>query len=239
MPAVAARYYFSFRSPYSWFATRQLFERYPDVAERVQFVPYWEPSNEVAEDLRRIHGAKVLYAPMSKAKHLYILADTKRMAAHLGYRLSWPVDRSPCWDVPHFAFIRAEAIGQGRRMMQEFMAARWELSENICDAGTVRRLAENCDIPADTFLQAPSDPATRSAGLVALSEAYRQSVFGVPFFTVGRQRFWGVDRLALFVAATRDAGLSGGEHGHLSGSPEQLIHIPVGAFDQDVVGGCG
>src|SRR4030095_2728769 len=36
-------FYFSLRSPYSWLAYRDLLDRYPDVAERVRWEPFWEP----------------------------------------------------------------------------------------------------------------------------------------------------------------------------------------------------
>ena len=37
------RWYFSFRSPYSWLAYRDLISRYQDVAELIDWLPFWEP----------------------------------------------------------------------------------------------------------------------------------------------------------------------------------------------------
>jgi 2-hydroxychromene-2-carboxylate isomerase len=238
MPVATPRYYFSFRSPYSWFATRLLSERYRDVGAQVRLVPYWEPGEQAAAELSERHGAKVLYAQMSKAKHLYILTDTKRMAAQLGYKMAWPVDRAPAWDVPHFAYVRAGLNGIGAPVMAELMAARWERGEDICQPDTIRRVAEKCAVEPEILLAAPGDPDSRAVGLSGLAEAYRQAVFGVPFFVAGRQRFWGVDRLALFVEAVRNADAAG-RAPRCGGSNEPDERFPVGALDQDLAGGCG
>lgn len=37
------RWYFSFRSPYSWMAYRDLMADHRDVAERIDWLPFWEP----------------------------------------------------------------------------------------------------------------------------------------------------------------------------------------------------
>ena len=49
MSRPAARYYFSFRSPYSWIATRVLEERLPGAyGGEIEYVPTWEPDDRTA-----------------------------------------------------------------------------------------------------------------------------------------------------------------------------------------------
>lgn len=81
------RFYFSLRSPYSWLAYRELMSRFADVAEVVQWRPYYEPDERSAE-LIRAHGAELPYAEMTRAKHFYILQDVARLTAARSVRVS-------------------------------------------------------------------------------------------------------------------------------------------------------
>src|ERR1700730_17100085 len=101
------RFYFSFRSPFSWLAHRDLTTRHAAIAERLEWIPFWEP-DETSERQLRDAGGSFCYTPMSRDKHLYILQDVRRLAAQRDLTVTWPVDRSPCWEVPHLAYFAAE-----------------------------------------------------------------------------------------------------------------------------------
>src|SRR5437588_10711604 len=108
------RLFFSFRSPYSWMAVERLRRALPDLFTRVELYPYWEPDPDTDRALRE-QGAELGYQQMVKAKHLYVLADTKRLATGLGLRMSWPVDIDPGWEVPHLAWLAARRAGVAGR----------------------------------------------------------------------------------------------------------------------------
>lgn len=194
------RFYFAFRSPYSWIASRLLKERYAIAFDRIEYIPYWEPDART-DELLRARGGKHLYHPMSKAKHLYILQDVKRLTTKLGYRLAWPIDQEPWWELPHLAYLAARRAGKGQAFIEAIYAARWERGENICAAEVVRCVAGEVGLDAEALLAAPDDESIRVEGVDALHTAYQNDVFGVPFFTLGYEKFWGVDRVEDFVAA--------------------------------------
>ncbi len=186
--------YFSLRSPFSWMALRRLEERVPELLERFDYIPFFEPDpSTMAELVAR--GGDFHYVDMSKAKHLYILADTKRLAGHFGYRMTWPVDVDPWWELPHLAWFKARELGVQREYYAAVMAARWERGEDICDTGTLRRTCDAAGLDGDLLVSAPQDPDMRELGVRALLDVYHDDVFGVPYFKVGRQRFWGLDRI--------------------------------------------
>src|ERR671922_138859 len=83
--------FFSFRSPFSWLLVERLRRHVADAHERIEFVPFWEPDPRMAAALAE-RDAGLHYVPMSKAKHLYILQDTKRLAGRLGLEMACPVD---------------------------------------------------------------------------------------------------------------------------------------------------
>ncbi len=107
------RCYFNLRSPYSWLAVHDLEHRYPDVAQAIQWRPFWEPGLRDQQWLRAA-GGSFPYSPMTKDKHLYILQDVKRLATDRGLTVRWPVDVDPRWEVAHHRISsRADTAGTG------------------------------------------------------------------------------------------------------------------------------
>ena len=88
------RLYFSFRSPFSWMTVVRLRQALPDAEDRIRFIPYWDPDERSRAALEAA-GATLPYVQMSRAKHLYILHDTKRQVDRLGLQMTWPVDVDP------------------------------------------------------------------------------------------------------------------------------------------------
>ena len=230
------RLYFSFRSPFSWLLMTRLRRHVPDVFERMETIPYWEPDAETARGLRE-RDAEILYADMSKAKHLYILQDTKRLAAGLGLKIAWPVDVDPWWEVSHLGWLRARRQGRAVELYDAIVAARWERGENISDPAVVARLAASVGLDGDEIAGAPSDPDMRSEGVDCLARAYEDDVFGVPYLRLGWQRFWGYDRLDAFLEAYLGSGVAPAAD-PLAGVPA-AVQSRVGAYDRDSAGGCG
>ncbi|WP_067464466.1 2-hydroxychromene-2-carboxylate isomerase [Actinomadura macra] len=196
------RFYFNLRSPYSWLAYRDLLDQYPDVAAQVEWAPFWEP-DETSLKLLAEAGGEFPFTPMSKAKHLYILQDVRRLAAGRGLAIAWPVDREPWWEVPHLAYLVAHRHGRGSEFIALAYRARWEEGRDICDPATVAGIGTELGLDAAEPAKAVDDPRVRAEGARALMEVYRDGVFGVPYFVNGFERFWGVDRLAAFAASVR------------------------------------
>jgi 2-hydroxychromene-2-carboxylate isomerase len=225
------RFYFSFRSPYAWMAVRQIQERLPSLFGLMQLIPYWEPDS-VTQELLRAHSATVLYQPMSRQKHMYILQDVKRLAARFGYRLAWPIDDNPWWDLPHLAYIKARRLGRGMEFLHAAFNARWEQGRNICVEETVRELALAVGLEPDSLSSAPSDGTVRDEGAGELLKAWNDDVFGIPFWVHGFHKFWGLDRLADF-AASLPAGMRDGA------AIPAPVQAKLGCYDSDTAGGCG
>lgn len=249
MSARKPRLYFSFRSPFSWFALRLLQERMPDADEKMEFIPFFEPDAEFERMLKERH-AEFHYVPMSKAKHLYILQDTKRLAARHGYPMKWPIDvGQPWWVLPHLGWLKARRLGVHREFYDAVTAARWERGEDICEADVLRRVLTDAGLDADTLIAATDDPEIRQEALEALELIHKDDVFGVPYFKAGFHRFWGLDRLDAFLthlgvppAGHEDAAAPGAslpvEGEPLAGIPAE-VRDSLGSMDHDTAGGCG
>ncbi|HET6212420.1 MAG TPA: DsbA family protein [Micromonosporaceae bacterium] len=224
-----ARFYFSFRSPYSWLAYRELVARHQDVCARLSWVPFWEPDERFRAALREL-GSDFSYVDMSAAKARYILQDVRRLVTKRGARLAWPVDRQPWWEVPHLAYLVAARQGRGPQFIERVYRARWEEGRDIHVPETIAGIAGELGLDPDEHARAAGDPAVRAEALRVLLAIHDDGVFGVPFFVHGWEKFWGLDRLDAFLAALdglRKEPPAGGK----------LIVEP--AADQGHAGGCG
>ncbi|MFE5119995.1 2-hydroxychromene-2-carboxylate isomerase [Streptomyces sp. NPDC056669] len=238
------RLYFNLRSPFSWMGLKRLEERFPQAPEVIEYYPYWDPDEKTRAALEE-RDSGFHYTQMSKAKHLYILLDTKRLSTQYGYTMSWPVDIDPWWELPHLAWLKARHLGRERDFYAAVSAARWERGENICDTEVLHRVAEAAGFDGDEMVAAAHDPALRAEGVDALAAAYDDDVFGIPYFKVGRHRFWGLDRVDGFldelIPALRKAGVDVAEpvpEAIDDQMPAALLER-VGAYDSDSAGGCG
>jgi 2-hydroxychromene-2-carboxylate isomerase len=226
------RLYFSFRSPYSWMTVRRLRAEVPDAWTALDWFPYWDPDAGTAAALAE-RGAELPYSPMSRAKHLYILFDTKRLAQREGLVMSWPVDVDPWWELPHLAWLWARRLGRAEQFYDAVVAARWQRGENICDPAVLRAAAAEAEVDAGAAVAAAGDPAVRAEGVDCLYAAYDDDVFGVPYLRWRRHRFWGFDRLDTFLATWRASAPPDAGPGRVP-APE-----PARAYDTDTAGGCG
>ncbi|HEX6074150.1 MAG TPA: DsbA family protein [Micromonosporaceae bacterium] len=228
-----ARFYFSLRSPYSWLAYRDLLTHHPDVADILEWRPFWEPDDGFLEMLTEA-GGRFPYVDMSRAKALYILQDVRRLANQRGLKVAWPVDRKPRWEVSHLAYLVAQRHGKGPEFIAGVYRARWEQARDISDPETIAAIGSELDLDPVELVTAEKHPEIRDAALRALQAVDADGVFGVPFFVVGREKFWGVDRLPDVVAAVR-ARQSAPEP-----VPESAVAEPVAAAgDLGHAGGCG
>ena len=202
MPRAARppRFYFSLRSPYNFFALHDLRAHHPDVLDRLDWRPFWEPDETSQKQLAE-SGAEFPYTPMTRAKQFYILRDVRRLAAARSLALTWPVDADPWWEPAHLTWFVAERQGLGRAWVERAGRARWLEGRDICDPATVRELAADIGLDADAVDGAVTDPGIRAQGAKALLDVVRDGVFGVPYFINGSEPYWGLDRLPDFVAS--------------------------------------
>lgn len=184
-------YFFAVMSPWVYLAGDRL-ER---IAERqgatVRYIPLDAPA------LFPRTGGQVL-AERHESRKAYRLQELARWSRKLGMKLDlqpffFPVNPAPA----SYAIIAAQAAGGGDlgALVRAFPRAVWAEGRNIADDEVVKAiLAENGFDPAvaDRGMFMAADVYVRN-----LDEAVARGVFGVPFYVVGEEKFWGQDRLEL------------------------------------------
>ncbi|MFD7547955.1 2-hydroxychromene-2-carboxylate isomerase [Streptomyces sp. NPDC059816] len=231
------RFYFSLRSPYSWLAHHDLMRHHPDVAALVEWRPFWEP-DERSRKLLTDAGGDFPYVAMSRAKHLYILQDVRRLVRERGLESTWPVDRDPRWEVPHLAYLAAVDAGRGPDFVQLAYRKRWIEGRDICDSATISAMAKELGVAEEPLVEAVDDPEMRRRGAAALLDVDRDGVFGVPFLVHGFDKFWGVDRLEAFAASVRGRTATAPTSQDVGPRGDEPPTTGQGG-DQGHAGGCG
>jgi 2-hydroxychromene-2-carboxylate isomerase len=166
------------------------------------------------EEVAARHGAAIRYKPLDlgalfartgglshKDRHpnrqAYRLQEMRRQARKAGLPLNLHPAHFPANGAPAaYAVITAQTVGGGDlgRLIHAVGRALWAEDRDIADEAVIR----NC------LDEAGFDPSLASRGLLAAAEAYAANLeeavargaFGVPFYIVGDERFWGQDRIA-------------------------------------------
>jgi 2-hydroxychromene-2-carboxylate isomerase len=182
-------YYFAAISPFTYFAGLRL------------------------EAIAARHGASISYKPLDpmalfprtggqvpKDRHPSRMAyrgqELRRWAAVLDMPLNlkpafWPTNPAPA----SYAIIAAQRAGGGdlAGLVHAFTRAVWAEERNVAEDEVIR----------DVLAAHGYDPAIADRGMLMAAETYAnnleeavsQGVFGVPFYRVGDEMFWGQDRL--------------------------------------------
>jgi 2-hydroxychromene-2-carboxylate isomerase len=160
------------------------------------------------------HGAEIRYRPLDLGalfartgglphrdrhpnRQAYRLQEMRRQARKAGLPLNlhpayFPVNGAPA----AYALITAQAAGGGDlgRLIHAIGRALWAEDRDIADEAVIR----------DGLAEAGFDPALAGRGMLTAAETYAANLeeavargaFGVPFYIVGDERFWGQDRIA-------------------------------------------
>jgi 2-hydroxychromene-2-carboxylate isomerase len=182
-------YYFAPMSPFTYLAGAGLEE----IAARhdctIRYIPLDAPA------LFPRTGGQTL-AERHPVRKEYRLQELRRQAKKRGVALNmqpafFPVNPAPA----SYAIIAAAKAGGGdlAGLVQSFPRAVWAEGRNIAEDEVVKDLlARNSFDPgvADRYMLAAAETYANN-----LEEAVSRGVFGVPFYIVGDEKFWGQDRL--------------------------------------------
>jgi 2-hydroxychromene-2-carboxylate isomerase len=175
--------------------------------------PFCYLAGDRLEAIAARHGATIRYIPINApalfprtggqilaerhdSRKAYRLQELRRAAIKRGVKLDlqpffFPVNPAPS----SYAIIAAAKVGGGDLggLVQAFPRAVWAEGRDIADDDVVRDLLQKYGFAAniaDRFMLEAAETY-----MANLEEAVARGVFGVPFYIVGEERFWGQDRL--------------------------------------------
>lgn len=175
--------------------------------------PFTYLAGQRLEGVAARHGATIRYIPLDaprlfpraggqvladrpEARKIHRLQEMRRWSARLGVPLNlqppyFPVNGA----IASYAIIAAQMTGGGdlAGLAAAFPRAVWAEGRNIADEEVVKEI-----LAAYGFDPAIADRLMLQAAetyAANLEEAVARGVFGVPFYIVGDERFWGQDRI--------------------------------------------
>ena len=178
------RFYFSFRSPYSWLAMHRAAAAFAGSGLTVEYIPVFPPPN-FAND-----PAKV------PAKLAYIQHDTARQAKAYGLTAQPPAAMDCDWVRPHAAYVYAHDQARGPAFARSVFAARFSESRDVGQDGVIADCARRVGLDADATVAAQDDVKLQERVVLGMIRGVQEDgIFGVPLFVFRGERFWGNDRI--------------------------------------------
>ncbi len=191
------RVYFSFRSPFSWFAFHRITTTgildWNEI-DAVPIFPFGKGANLSA----------------GRAKSSYVRQDAERIAKAYGLPMNWPEGGDdPDWFPPHQIYVWAREQGKAIDYAREAYTARFGRGLDLASDDVMRAAAEAAGLDGDEAMAVAHDPKWKDAVMAGFAHTRDDGAFGVPLFIYRGERFWGNDRLDWLLRAV--AGSEGRE----------------------------
>ena len=182
-------FFFDFGSPTTYLAYRQL----PKLAAEAGADIAWRPML-----LGGVFKATGNASPASvPAKGRWMNDDMRRWAERYGV----PLRFNPHFPINTLTLMRG-ATGVQMRRPAEFLRylevierAMWETPRNLGDPAVLAATLAEAGFDAEEFAALVGDPEVKAKLVETTEEAVARGVFGAPTFFVGKEMFFGQDRL--------------------------------------------
>jgi 2-hydroxychromene-2-carboxylate isomerase len=203
-PSPAIEFWFEFGSNYSYLSVMRI----EDAARRCGVRIVWKPF--LLGPIFRALGMETSPFLLHKEKGAYVWQDMARQCRKYGLRWTKPSTFPRLGVLP----ARVALIGAGQPWIGAFCRAVMELNfaldEDINQPERLASILIELDLPASEVLdQAEAEPVKALLGQQT-ETARGKGIFGAPTFFVGKEMFWGNDRLddALLFAAEHERAMT-------------------------------
>ena len=196
----AVDFYFEFSSPYGYIAS-QLAD---DLERRIGRPLRWR-ATLLGPVFKITGGAPLTEVPM---KGEYSKRDFARSARLHKVRYAHPAKFPIGTQAALRAFYWADDRDprQARALANGLYSAYFVEGRDITAIPEILGAARSAGIDAEALAKALEDPAIKERGKREVDAAIARGVFGSPFFFVGDEPFWGVDRIPMLEEWIRTGG---------------------------------
>jgi len=199
MARKVVRYYFSFGSPFAALADTQIDALVEKVGADLDPIPIDAPPSEPPEGFA---------AMLEEHKRSYQYEDAARWARKLG--LAWhssvPPQRPVDAQEASIGYYIAREKDAERAYRKAVFRACWAEGRDIANRDVLGDCARDAGLASDVFLKGLDQEEYRSSVLARAIAGLEDRVFGVPFFVVDGERFWGNDRIEFLLDALTGRG---------------------------------
>jgi 2-hydroxychromene-2-carboxylate isomerase len=148
-------------------------------------------------DFDRIRGSGngLLFPPKSPQKTAYVAADLTRWSAHLGVPINLVPRYRPVDKHPPSRFVIATLLHHGTdnalQVLHAVLRGLWAEDRNIADPDTLAAMAGQLGLDGARLLALSEGEAVDRQYTAFTEEAMAAQVFGVPWYIVDGDSYWG------------------------------------------------
>ncbi len=181
-------FFFDYGSPTTYLAHVQL----PGLAARTGCEIVRRPM--LLGAVFKVTGNQTPAAIPAKAKY-YTLCDMPRMADYLGV----PFTMNPYFIINTLPLMRGAVAALEDGYFEAYDAAMWRAmwvdGENLGKPEIIGKVLAGADLDPTAFAERTQAPAVKQSLIVSTEEAVNRGAFGAPTFFVGKEMFFGSDRM--------------------------------------------
>lgn len=174
-------------------------------------------------DMAARHGATVVFRPITVAevfpktgglplakrppeRRAYRMVELKRWSRHLGVPINFepkyfPADDRPSLYLAHAARAAGADLGS---LSHAILKGVWQDERNMADWSELQAVAADQGLDGAALVEQAQSEPVQTAALAECEAALAAGCFGVPWYSLDGEGFWGQDRLDLL-----DATLAG------------------------------
>lgn len=184
-------FWFSFGSPYSYFAALQIDALGDRHGRRVDWRPF-----VIGAAFKRTGATPLVEQPM---RGPYAMKDWERLArlhrVPYAFPTKFPIDSLAASRM--FYAVEHDDPGRSHELARLFLTSYFGRDIDISDAPTAARIGATLGLDEARLLAAAADPVWKETLRARTEEALAKGVFGAPFVIVDGEGFWGADRLPM------------------------------------------
>lgn len=185
-------YYFAPQSPYAYMGHARFVSLAREHGAQVEIRPI---------DLGRVFNVSggLPLAKRAPQRQAYRMVELARWRDHLGLPMQLQPKFFPVSGDAAARLIIATQLAHGTEaalgLTGAIMAAVWEEERNIADVDTLAALAAARDLDSRALLKSSDTPSVQAEYERHTDAAIAANVFGVPWFVIDGEGYWGQDRL--------------------------------------------
>ncbi|MBL4741103.1 MAG: DsbA family protein [Sneathiella sp.] len=184
-------FFFEYVSPYAYIAAKQIDE----VGKRHGVEVIWRPLS--LGHVWKAIGAKNVGPSATPQRSQYILMDAGRSAKLAGLPMSAPAVFPVDAKLARLAFyaVSQKDTELGKKFAEAVFDKFWAKSEEVTEVSDLEGITKDLGIDMSLIEGAPANADAKTAMIASTDAAVESGAFGMPWFRVGSQVFWGADRI--------------------------------------------
>lgn len=188
-------YFYSHVSPWTFLGHRRLI----DIAARHGAAIAFRPIT-VAEVFPKTGGLPLAKRPPER--RAYRMVELKRWSKHLGVAINFepkffPADDRPALYLTHAARTAGVDLAD---LSYAILKGVWQDERNVADWDELKAIADGLGLDGAALVDQAQTEEVQTVALAECEAALAAGCFGVPWYSLDGEGFWGQDRLDLLEA---------------------------------------